>query len=453
MIFARDSSRSHYHLCEVGLAQACSVSLLVLCLLTAQKAYGYSQESSAQRHGAVNLVTEYPYPLLSQAVKRNRRRPSVKPAYITVQTTKGAQVLVDGIYAGDANRRLEIKPGRRKIDVLHKDYHPLSKTIRFSQGSSQIMKVQLKKKPTEMDLLAFRRKKIQAETEKLKLAKAKQAEMLALEHEKTRLAQMRQALQQQQQLPPTGYQYSQQPMSAPPQYQMPQQAPSNWQQPPQKAQMNPKKPMKKKKRRRAQRLSQFRQPKPPPPRGSGDYLLSLLPLGLPQMRHDKPMLGFLFLTLQVGGAGLAGYQWFYNLPLWEADRAAAAAGKGDYARLTETQRKARLDTILNPGITQQYQLFLGGLGGAIAAYTFSVLEALVVGPKPKKTPLDLLLSSQLSCSDSPKNCFKTSSYRSYQDSFGEQLLKRSRFNLGLVYVDPYSLKVVSGIKLDLSYSL
>lgn len=302
--------------------------------------------------------------------------------YVT-SSVKGARVLVDGIIAGAVNSYIIVSPGVRIIRVFHNAYHPYEHRMNIVAGRSYKMQVQLKKKVTAAEKAAAQQKKQQEK------AAAQALPLLAPS-----------AADQAQARPPAYY--------APPRAAYPQQVPTQAAQnpygaspptyaPPRSAKRL-KKRQKKKQGRNVAAASTKKSNLPgmfalqPPPRDAADYALSFLPLGLPQMRHDKPALGALMLALQAGGVGA----WFYFKSEAEAGEKALLDGK-------EKLKKLRTQNSSNrAGITAQNNLNLENedymnqnddfalfaMIGGIAGYGFSVLEALVVGPKVK-SPADL----------------------------------------------------------------
>lgn len=309
--------------------------------------------------------------------------------YVT-SSVKGARVLVDGIIVGGVNSYIIVSPGVRIIRVFHNAYHPYEHRMNMVAGRSYKMQVQLKKKVTAAEKAAAQQKKQQEKA-------ANQAVPLLAPS----------AADQAQARPPAYY--------APPQAAYPQQVPTQAAQnpygapppayaPPPQAYAPPrsakrlKKRQKKKQGRNVAAASTKKSNLPgmfalqPPPRDAADYALSFLPLGLPQMRHDKPALGALMLALQAGGVGA----WFYFNSEAEVGEKALVDGEEELKKLRAQNSPNRAKIIARNNLNLENEDYMNqnsdfamfAMIGGIAGYGFSVLEALVVGPKVK-SPADL----------------------------------------------------------------
>ena len=447
-----------------------------------------------------SILDEYPL------VARQPKNPTV----LTVQSTaRGAQVLVDGIYAGDVNKPIRVRPGVKRIEVTHPRYYTQRKTVKIVKGRGQHIRVELQRKPTEAEILAKKRQKLEqqrAQLQAMRVAKQqanREARLLAQEQAKLNAAKaalQKEASQPYSPPPKTfgayaqpnpGYPYPQQRVPAQPQQpKMQNSSPQSfyaqpnpgYQQVQPKMQSQPqkviKKPRKKKKRRRDKKPAEssassplLAQPSEPPPRKASDYMLSLLPGGLPQMRHGKPVLGLFFFALQAGGAGTWATYQFYMIPE------------------SEKTRDGQLKTIQNrsyPSQQAQQQAFdkkkkewedyieknqripaMIGLAALGVGYGASVIEALVMGPKPPKTPLEKLMSSCDEifiddCDDQAKKIAtrevrlyeKLKPYRqedSETPSFLQALIAKS--HLSLTVGGSVGLRLASGVSLNWHYSL
>ena len=284
-------------------------------------------------------------------------------------SVKGAEVLVDGILAGRVNSYLVVSPGMRIIRVFHNEYFPYEHRMKMEAGKTYKMKVRLKKKPTPQEKAAAAKQKQAAQ----KPAPAAAPSLLA----------------------PSAADQAQ----APPPAAQPSQNYSSQVAPRAGKGAAVKRRSKKRSKPRVQRNGKSKKSSPlfatqPQERDSTDYALSFLPLGLPQMRHDKPALGTLMLAMQVGGVGA----WFYfnneaKTMVETRDQTIKTAkthidslpqGK---SRSDKTKTLSKYHNDANAEIAQFDQFALFSMIAAISGYGFSVLEALVVGPKVK-TPAD-----------------------------------------------------------------
>ncbi|MCY4444222.1 MAG: PEGA domain-containing protein [Proteobacteria bacterium] len=324
-----------------------------------------------------------------------------------------AQVLVNGILAGNVNQTITIRPGVHMIRIHHKDYYPYTQKLRAVPGRTHRMQVNLKRKPSQREIQA-QQKRMQPS------ARGAAAQGAAVKAAPGMLAPS----PSDRSIPPPqtysrgGYysaspQAPQAPQAPPPAYPVRSYYPAPPVPPPPATYSGygqssvrgtrSKSRARRKARSRKKKVVEEKKKLPlvaePEPRDATDYMLSLLPLGLPQMRHGKPLFGGLLLLAQAGGVG--GYFWFK----YQAD-SATEFNKTDQTnrqnkinRETNSQRKQQLTTAKKQKKVQwedyaaQQQLFAWislGVGGA--GYAFSVLEALAVGPKKPKTPAEMFSS-------------------------------------------------------------
>lgn len=309
-------------------------------------------------------------PLIAQAKGQN----SSAHLYVESQVT-GADVIIDGVMAGRVNSYIMVTPGTRIIRIIHSAYHPYEHRMSIKRGKSYKMQVKLKKKPTPEQIAAARAKKQQA----LKQAR------LAAQQEAAAAAAPPLAPA----TPPLAETYNTAP-GAESQQQKRQRTGGRKK----KRSRTAKKGKKKSATTDADQTAtsptnSFLLATQPPKRTPQDYLYSLLPLGLPQMRHNKPALGALLLAIQAGGVGAIFY--FKYLADDEANQLKKykTRNKNGQGLPTPEQRVYHKEVNrMQSYIAENDQYSMFGIIGASAGYGFSVLEALAVGPKVT-SPADL----------------------------------------------------------------
>lgn len=384
---------------------------------------------------------------------------------IVESNVRDAQVLVDGIFVGGVNQKLRVSAGDRRIRVFDPRHYAFDQRLKVVPSRTYQLKANLRRKPTQQEILAAKRKQmaiarkkaqmqaqVRARAQAAAIARAQAAERARQQAEaarRARIAQMQAQARQQAAIarqqsayaypytPPAnpGYLSGQRgaALSPPPSsafvpatpsypsasmnaYPMSPVAPSSSQQqylgqPYASSKYRQRPPVRSKaksriKRKSVKKPSSQKSPsspsKPksspfltePKKRDAADYIMSFLPLGLPQLRHDKPALGTLMLLLQAGGIGALIYgkimldneQDYRDKELKAAKEKAEAATGQRRTALTQQFRKYLEESDANLELYDA--LYIGGMASAIGGYGFSVLEALAVGPK-QKTPQDL----------------------------------------------------------------
>lgn len=306
------------------------------------------------------LVAMSQQPLLAQrAANKNQG------TFLLISSSAvGAQVFINGVYVGEVNRRIRVMPGIRRLEVMHKDYVSRSIEVRILRGKTQQIRMDLELKASVAAGSAVRAG--EATPGYGQQPGYSQAQVNVQDH------------------------------SAPQQnLNQDRQGPSQMRQKP----MAKRKKMRRSKRRRGPpAMAPYKAP-PPPPRSTGSYMLSLLPLGLPQIVQKKPGLGLLFFLTQAGGLGAFGYYKFYMVPAFDkvskqniqnTESAIQKATGTERKRLIDDNEQYKLDS--NQWKRQQNMFAYLGLGGFGLAYLAGVVEAMVMGPAQPKSPLENLLS-------------------------------------------------------------
>lgn len=312
-----------------------------------------------------------PHELLAQ---RSKALSSPRQAtYINVQThVVGAQVFVNGIYVGEVNRRIQVMPGVRKLEVVHQDYEDYSINLRILRGTNQIVRPQMVKKQLAP-----------VQTQPSQMA----APLVAQPYPPQQIVPPNQGRQIRSQ----GAQHRKMRQKS-------------WQN-------RRRRMLNNKKRRRSESSvsspSKLYTSPPPKPRSSSDYAMSLLPLGIPQLNHKKPLLALIFFAGQAGGLGGYGYMYFYQLDTLtkqkKTDLDNYQKKLREATQLTNEQRNAKFNQYQsdwNKTIDRAKLMTWGAIGGAGLFYFLSVMEALMIGPPAPKSALEQLLSSHELCGES-----------------------------------------------------
>ena len=360
--------------------------------------------------------------------------------YIHVSTpARSGSVLIDGIIAGQINTNIEADAGSFTIGVTADGYYPYKAKVNVKRSQMNKFVVKLKKKPTKAEIAAAKAKAkakklalLRAQKRKQQLAKqkalakqntrAKQRQALLLKQRKKQnkrrvnksgssggmfaesepvYQQPQMPMQQQMQYAPAPMPAYQQPMYPQPMYQQPMYqpmpaypqayaapAPVTPVAPPVMADPylsepqtfdnfdsgSPRKKRRKKKRKKVET----------------NYITAVIPFGVGQYAHDKPLLGTLFLA---GQAAALGMWYMYNS---EADDATTAANAEIAARTVEIEQssadeaeslQADLDLYsanIATYIQEQRDISNYALYGFFGLWAAGVLEAMIGGPaKPK----------------------------------------------------------------------
>ena len=371
---------------------------------------------------------------------------SMSPSYLIVECNiYDAQVYINDILSGNVNDKITVNAGNQRIVVSRSGYKNYNTRLTVHYGKVYRINVKLEKLKTQQQIIAERRQqnlKNQREADLYSQDLDKARQRLAMEDAKNQRAMYQsqvspppvsaqhqqypannnpqnyptQAPYPTQQNPQTQYQYPQQGTNNPyqqptssgyyqqptPQYNQPNQQKSY--QPPSYA-LPPPQQMRKKKRRKKRKKAPNQIIQPPPKQRSGaDYALSFLPLGIPQFRHEKPLLGVLFFLMQAGGGGAAGYfiysantsQEELNIYITNQQKKIKAQNSNQTAKNKLIKQTKQIEAEYNAYIDQMYLGQYISFGVAGAGYLFSVMEALIAGPKPKPTnPFQNLIQSSL----------------------------------------------------------
>ena len=360
--------------------------------------------------------------LLAQAANNPQKTQTKKGTFILVRSAaSGAHVLLDDIRVGEVNRLIRVAPGIRKITVVHSDYQPKTLEVRLTRGKRQVIRIQLTKK----DSMA----PVGSTTPPAGTQAQAGAPPAAGYSMQPGYPLPGQAPPAQPYVippvtvvqPPAGYYGATQPGVAP--------AP-----PPRRRRKKRRK--RRKKPEAKESVSSIAQAPPVKPRGAGDYMLSLLPLGIPQMNHKKPALGILFLLVQGGGVGTY-FAWNPLIinPMIEDRKQTLKRLRNDTAASTTTNKKRINDyeKSYKQRIERWQQWEPAPLIAAGVFYGISVLEAMFVGPPVPKSPLEKMLGSQ----NSPMGLALDHS----PDPLFMKVIHNSDWNLGVVPV-PSSLHLV-----------
>lgn len=308
----------------------------------------------------MNQFKAHPPSLAQRAMNKNQG------TFLLISSSAvGAQVFINGVYVGEVNRRIRVMPGIRRLEVIHKDYVSRSIEVRILKGKTQQIRMDLEPKVSAAPGAAVAAGTATPGYGQQPAYPQGQANVQGSPASQQNFNQGRQGAPHMQQKPMTKRKKTRRP----------------------------------KRRRQPPATAVYKAP-PTPPRTAGSYMLSLLPLGLPQMVQKKPGLGLLFFLAQAGGVGVFGYYKFYMLPAFETvskqsiqntEEAINKSSGAERKRLTQENQNYKQNS-------DQYKQALNiysylGLGGFGLAYLASVVEAMVVGPAKPKSPLENLLSA------------------------------------------------------------
>lgn len=350
--------------------------------------------------------------LLAQTAS-NPQKNQKKGTFILVRSSAaGAHVLLDDVRVGEVNRLIRVAPGIRKVTVVHSEYQSKTFEVRLIRGKRQVIRIQLSKKdsmtptsPSAPPAVAA------APTPPVAGYSMQPGYPLPGQAPPAQPYVVPPVTVVQ---PPAGYYGATQPGVSP--------APP------------PRKRRKKRRKRRKPEAKEFApsiaQAPPVKPRGGGDYVLSLLPLGIPQMRHKKPALGILFLLVQGGGIGTY-FAWDPLIvnPMIEKRDSDLKSLNDQYTAQTHKDPNGPKKIKDHADSTKQeietwQQWKPAPLIAAGVFYGISVLEAMFVGPPVPKSPLEKMLGSQnstmgLALDHSPDPLFR-------------KMIHNSDWNLGVV---------------------